>query len=74
MPNYCYYEMHVRGNRENIEEFRNVMTNYELPRHFWRVFSADADYSDPDENGLIVATITGDCAWSVHSCMCIGIG
>ena len=72
MPNYCYYEMRVRGKRENIEEFVKVMTDYERPKHFWRVFSAYTDYDEPDENGLTTAMISGDCAWSVHCCMCIG--
>ncbi len=72
MPNYCYYEMRVKGKRENIEEFVKVMTDYERPQHFWRVFSAEAEYDEPDENGLTTALISGDCAWSVYSCMCIG--
>ena len=72
MPNYCYYEMHVKGKRENIEEFVKVMIDYERPQHFWRVFSADTVYGDPDPDGITVASIAGDCAWSVYSCMCIG--
>ncbi len=72
MPNYCYYEMHVKGKRENIEEFVKVMTDYERPQHFWRVFSAYTDYRAPDQDGLTIASIAGDCAWSVYSCMCIG--
>ncbi len=72
MPNYCYYEMHVKGKKENIEEFRQVMIDYERPQHFWRVFNADIDYGEPDKDGLTVALISGDCAWSVYSCMCTG--
>lgn len=72
MPNLCSYAMRVKGKRENIEEFVDVMTNYSLERHFWRVFRADAEYYDSAPDGLAIACIHGECAWSVYCCMCTG--
>lgn len=64
--------MHVRGKKENIERLLKIMTDYEEPRHFWRVFTADADFYEPDPQGITIAHIFGDCAWSVYSCMMTG--
>lgn len=69
MPNYCCYEMRVRGKPENIDELIDVMTDYDHPRHFWRVFSAEPFYFPEEEDGTVVAGISGDCAWSVYTCM-----
>lgn len=47
MPNYCDYEMKVRGNIDDVQEFYERMINYDHKPHFWRVFSADIyDISD----------------------------
>ena len=54
MPNYCDYEMKVKGKRENVEEFVKVIkTDYkyddvgnckcEAGRHLWRIFEANSD-------------------------------
>ena len=77
MPNYCYYQMCVRGTKENIERFINVIQadyNYSTmefsnDRHLFRVFEADYDKIEKlDENDYRVI-ISGDCAWSVSGCM-----
>lgn len=80
MPNYCSYEMRVRGKEEAVEEFIEILqADYrfdenrqcDCERHFWRVF--DANVLDKHfENGEGYAEINGDCAWSVYSCMCDG--
>lgn len=72
MPNHCYYEMRVRGKRENIEQLIKVMTDYDEPKHFWRVFSAEAEYQETDDPDISTARIYGDCAWSVYACMMTG--
>lgn len=84
MPNYCDYEMMVKGKKENVEEFVMVIkTDYEYDkagnckceagRHLWRVFEANSDIVDI-EDGLVVASVWGYCAWSVFSCMFDGDG
>ena len=84
MPNYCDYEMIVKGKKENVEEFvRVIKTDYEYDdvgnckceagRHLWRVFEANSDILDI-EDGMSVANIWGYCAWSVYSCMFDGDG
>ena len=70
MPNLCAFEMHVKGKREDIEEFHQVMIDYEYQRHFYRVFDADICYNDDNED--TIAVIIGDCAHSVYTCMCKG--
>ena len=71
MPNYCYYQMKVKGNNENINEFISMM-NYTHPqKQFYRVFAADVY-----ESGDGYFCISGDVAWSVYcaflqiSCKC----
>ena len=71
MPNYCEYEIHVRGKKENCRKFHQIMTDYNLPEHFFRVFQADVtDEYGTDEDYCM--EIAGDCAWSVYCCMCEG--
>ena len=111
MPNYCYYEMRVKGKPENVNQFilslqsdygytpveiSNRMLTYPRGKmliypndnnrrvfkvrqqisspHLFRVFEANlirdqCYYIPPDENGDIIRTISGYCAWSVYSCM-----
>lgn len=73
MPNYCDFNMHVRGRKEDIDEFIGVMLDYDLPRHFWRVFEAEQTLCHTDENNMTVVYIDGYCAWSVYTCMCTGV-
>ena len=111
MPNYCYYEMRVKGKPENVNQFilslqsdygytpveiSNRMLTYPRGKmliypndnnrrvfkvrqqisspHLFRVFEANVNESEcfclpPDENGDIIRSIYGECAWSVYSCM-----
>ena len=71
MPNYCNYQMKVKGNSKNINEFISMM-NYTHPqKQFYRVFAADVY-----ESGDGYVCISGDVAWSVYcaflqiSCKC----
>lgn len=84
MPNYCTFEMRVRGVKENIEIFKRYMDAYyewsdkiltcEEDHCFFRVFdtylSFDNEPTDASEN--VVATISGSCAWSVKVCFFSG--
>ena len=72
MPNYCNYLLKVKGNKENCKKFHEIMEDYDLPRHFWRVFEADIYNEEETENGYVME-IGGTCAWSVYSCMCKGL-
>ena len=111
MPNYCYYEMRVKGKPENVNQFilslqsdygytpveiSNRMLTYPRGKmliypndnnrrvfkvrqqisspHLFRVFEANVNESEcfclpPDENGDIIRSLYGYCAWSVYSCM-----
>lgn len=77
MPNYCYYEMCVRGQKKNVEEFIKVIKadynytdmKFTYKRHLFRVFSADYDELEQVENDDYRVIISGDCAWSVATCM-----
>lgn len=76
MANNCMYTMKVIGNREeDIDEFVNML-NYEYEgRRFARIFSADSyEKNYEEETHRWSVKIVGDCAWSVYSCMCSGIG
>lgn len=69
MPNYCYYEMKVKGSDDAIEELISMM-NYNHPtHHFHRVFEADVY-----ERGEGFSLIYGDVAWSINSAMLCLLG
>lgn len=57
---------------EDLDEFLSMM-NYTHPegRYFSRIFEA-YPWDRHEENGKYVMCISGDCAWSVYSCMCGG--
>lgn len=74
MANNCFYTMHVKGKKENIDAFFAELRDYERVPHFWRVFSADRLDLQTDPDGTVVAEIIGDCAWSVYCCMTDGAG
>ena len=78
MPNYCYYQMRVVGKKENVEEFVKIMQadynyqsmKFDYEKHIGgRVFEASVDEFEEVANGIYGANISGDCAWSVLSCM-----
>ena len=71
MANNCWYDMHVCGTRESLDEFWHVLQDYDYPRHFYRVFSAEKYDSYQNKDGTFTDCISGDCAWSVRSCMTI---
>ena len=72
MPNYCNFEMRVRGSEEAIDEFIKDALDYDRDRHLWRVFNLDECGSKENTDGTITCAFTGSCAWSVYSCMLDG--
>lgn len=86
MPNFCDYEMRVRGKKENVEKFIDIIKcNYDYSkkeftsdRHLSRVFEANSCWKDEEyelheyEDGTVADVIYGYCAWSVYSCMMEG--
>lgn len=74
MANNCFYMMHVKGKKENVDEFFAELRDYEHIPHFWRVFSADRLDLQNEPDGTVVAEIIGDCANSICDCMTDGPG
>lgn len=81
MANSCFYTMYAEGKPAAIDELIARMTfNYDHSEesetenrvHFWRVFDAEAEDLEPRSEGTRLVVISGDCAWSVRSCMCDG--
>lgn len=72
MPNYCSYSMKATGSPEELREFIEVIQrdNYESGRHFFRVFEASIADEETVSEGYV--EISGECAWSVYSCMMEG--
>lgn len=73
MANNCGYNMKVVGDSEaNVNEFCQILS-YQHPddRYFSRIFEAYV-YRTEHINNQYIAYISGDCAWSVYSCMCAG--
>lgn len=77
MPNYCYYQMCVRGTKKNVDEFIKIINadynytdmKFTYKRHFFRVFDAHCDELEQVGDDDYRVFISGDCAWSVASCM-----
>ena len=61
MANNCFFTMHVKGKKENVDEFFAELRDYERVPHFWRVFSADRLDLQSEPDGTVVAEIIGDC-------------
>lgn len=80
MANNCYYRMRVRGTRDDVADFIKVIqcdynyTNntFTFDRHLSRVFEACVEDVEDDNEQSTTITISGDCAWSVYSCMMEG--
>ena len=80
MPNYCDFEMKVRGSKTAIARvFKCLNTDYNYGegkpshQHFFRVFQADkAEEPTKNQDGTYTQVIYGYCAWSVSSCMLDG--
>ena len=81
MPNYCNYEIQIKGSKEAIQRVIACLEadyDYNIGKpehkHFFRVFSVyyeENEMEQLDDNTYILFAY-GDCAWSVHSCMCSG--
>lgn len=70
MANNCYYEMHVEGERQHVEEFIRAM-KYKgeyTENGAGRIFSCDVENVYIAENRLLCLCY-GDCAWSVLTAM-----
>lgn len=81
MPNYCSYEMKIKGSKSAIERVLNCLKadyNYKegkpAHKHFFRVFSVN-EYEgviEKNSDNTYTKQVWGDCAWSVYCCMCKG--
>ena len=72
MANNCLYTMKIIGNsKENVDKFVGMLTYENKDKYFARIFSADP-YDAEEKNGRYSIKVAGDCAWSVHGCMCGG--
>lgn len=76
MPNYCNYEMKVKGSKKAIQRVVKCLEadyNYSLgikpEKHFFRVFDVYYDKPYKNEDGTYTLIIGGYCAWSVYSAM-----
>lgn len=80
MPNYCNYEMKIKGSKDAIKRVLECLkADYDYNKgkpdhkHFFRVFDVYDDNEMKDNgDGTFTQFVFGDCAWSVHSCMCSG--
>jgi len=75
MANNCYFAMKIAGEKENVEEFIQML-QWQGPfenRGLGRVFSFEVNDFEPEvseNNNLVAMTGSGDCAWSIFSAMC----
>lgn len=81
MSNLCNYIMKIVGTEENVDEFVSILQaeydyNVEPPqcehKHFWRLFNVDVIDEEELDSRYHAKTVSGDCAWSVYSCMFSG--
>jgi len=77
MSNPCFYSMKVKGAKEDVEEFIQVIKadyNYDtmefsFDRHLQRVFDAEEEELIANDDNTYSVFISGECAWSVIVCM-----
>lgn len=67
MPNYCEYEMKIKGSKEALEEFIKL-DDYEIDNHFYRMFGYENTGIEQVEGDIYETVIYGDCAWSICTC------
>ncbi len=73
MANWCSFDMMVRGKPKDVDTFYRYMTDYDgSPKYFARIFRAEIEGDSVSADGARTVRISGDCAWSVWSCMCDG--
>lgn len=73
MPNRCFYEMKIRGTKENVKEFIKILqADYHCQKFFWEIFDVTLIDSKFDNNENY-ALVCGNCAWSVYFCMFDGV-
>lgn len=80
MPNYCDYEMRIKGSKKAIQRVLDCLNadyDYEegkpAHKHFFRVFQAEkSDEIKDNGDGTYTQQVYGYCAWSVSSCMLEG--
>lgn len=75
MANVCIYSMTIKGELQDIKEFRKIM-EYKHPDKlcFSRVFE-DSIYDEKHpktKDNKYIDTFYGECAWSVYTCMLDG--
>lgn len=68
MPNFCCYSMRIKGNRNSVYEFHKRMTDYNKPKHLWRIFEANIFEKYDNKDGTVTIDVCGDCAWSIETC------
>lgn len=72
MANNCFYDMHVRGSIDNVDQFLDILQYKHHKYQFSRVFGADVydfEVQSNEEGSFATAMVYGDCAWSVAVCM-----
>ena len=77
LSNPCFYSMKVKGAKEDIEEFIQLIKadyNYDtmefsFDRHLQRVFDAEEEELVAIDDNTYSVFISGECAWSVVVCM-----
>ena len=77
MPNYCDYEMKIKGSKQAIRRVVKCLEadyNYSKGkpehRHFFRVFDVFQNGNlEKNDDGTWSLYVYGDCAWSVYSAM-----
>lgn len=81
MPNWCNYDMKIKGSKEAIERViaclkadYNYYEGKPSHKHFFRT---SVDYEGEtirNGDGTLSKIVAGDCAWGVKCCMCDGWG
>ncbi len=76
MPNYCDYEMKIRGSRKAINRVMECLkTDYNYGegkpthKHFFRVFDVNSNGIKYEGNGIYTIEVWGYCAWSIATSM-----
>ena len=77
MADTCEFDMRITGEKLHVDEMIEIIqAEYnnapDDPRHLWRIFHSYVEELEEVKEGIYTASVSGNCAWSVYSCMCDG--
>lgn len=73
MPNYCTYDMKIKGEKNAVKELHQILQYKHPTLQMYRIFDAYMCNEEITDDGQYIMYITGDVAWSIISTMLVNV-